>query len=420
MVFAFGSRVSSIVDGLPVTKILVTDGEERAALAVVRSLGRAGHQVDVCSPHRRPLAGGSRYAMAESRSPDPLAEPAAFARFVAEEVTRSGIELLIPISEASLRALLPRREDLRPATIPFPDAASFTAVSDKAEVLAVATGLGLSVPRQVTIDSGSTALPGALSELAFPVVIKPARSVVETGERRIKLRVGYAVDEGDLGRRLAALVPAAFPVLVQERIRGPGIGAFLLLWDGELLASFFHRRIREQPPDGGVSVYRESIASDPELLEASRRLLDRYEWRGVAMVEFKRDERSGRAFLMEVNGRFWGSLQLAIDAGVDFPALLVAAASGHRPSPVPAYRVGTRCRWWWGDVDHLIARLRSGPPAHAAGAQGGRLRAVADFLTLWRPGDHSEVLRLRDAGPFLRESVAWISNAARRRKGAGG
>ncbi len=50
------------------------------------------------------------------------------------------------------------------------------------------------------------------------------------------------------------------------------------------------------------------------------------------MVEFKADARTGTPYLMEINGRFWGSLQLAIDAGVDFPAILVAAALG---APIP-------------------------------------------------------------------------------------
>ena len=69
-----------------------------------------------------------------------------------------------------------------------------------------------------------------------------------------------------------------------------------------------------------MSVYRESVAADPDLVRRSRALLDAFGWCGVAMVEYKLDERTGTPYLMEVNGRFWGSLQLAIDAGVDFPS----------------------------------------------------------------------------------------------------
>src|SRR6185312_15979930 len=104
-------------------------------------------------------------------------------------------------------------------------------------------------------------------------------------------------------------------------------------------------------PSGGVSVYRESIVADPELVRRSRALLDRFGWCGVAMIEYKVDARTGTPYLMEINARFWGSLQLAIDAGVDFPNLLLSVAlDGARPA-MPTYRAGVRSRWWWGDVD---------------------------------------------------------------------
>jgi predicted ATP-grasp superfamily ATP-dependent carboligase len=220
--------------------------------------------------------------------------------------------------------------------------------------------------------------------------------------------VAHAATPDELARTLARFPDAAFPVLLQERVVGPGIGVFLLIWDGRVRAQFSHRRIREKPPAGGVSVYGESIASDPALVEKSAALLDRFGWCGVAMVEYKVDERTGTPVLMEINGRFWGSLQLAIDAGVDFPRLLIECAQGRVPSAPPAYEAGVRLKWWWGDVDHLLARLR-----HSDAALGlvpgspSRLRAVRDFL---RGGaaDRSETYRRDDPGPFRHETLAWF------------
>jgi len=114
---------------------------------------------------------------------------------------------------------------------------------------------------------------------------------------------------------------------------------------------------------------------------------------------------------MEVNGRFWGSLQLAIDAGVDFPALLVAAALGKPPAPVTAYTAGVRSRWFWGDVDHLVARLRrsrddlSLPPGTP-----GRWAAVRDFFRVHRGVDREEILRRDDPRPFVRETAQWLKS----------
>jgi hypothetical protein len=131
------------------------------------------------------------------------------------------------------------------------------------------------------------------------------------------------------------------------------------------------------------------------------------------MVEYKVEESTGTPYLMEINGRFWGSLQLAIDAGVDFPRILMELAMGGKPAPVMSYREGIRSRWWWGDVDHLILRLcRSDSDLSLPPGSPSRGRAILDFMKLWRPGDQSEVLRFADPRPFLKESWTWIKSSA--------
>lgn len=195
------------------------------------------------------------------------------------------------------------------------------------------------------------------------------------------------------------------------------MGIFLLLWDGELLAHFGHRRIREKPPTGGVSVLRESVPVESELLAAATNLLRGLGWRGVAMVELKVDAASGRPYVLEVNGRFWGSLQLAWDAGVDFPRLLVDAALGRPLEPLKTYRPGVRSRWLWGDTDHLFIRLKNG--ADPCNGLGSRIwsagRALGAYMAAFRPGTKCEILRVRDPGPFVRESHQRIQAVTGRR-----
>ena len=381
-------------------RVLITDGEERSALAVVRSLGQAGHHVIVCSARRRSLAGASRWARERALVPEPLAAPDAYAAAVERLIGATGAEVLLPLSEGSLLALLPQRERLG-VIFPFSSLQSFNRIRDKAEVLEVARRLGIGVPGQRVAPRPAAAPPAAA--LSFPVVLKPARSVIEGGNGnggRAKSSVMHAADAGAYGAALEAMPDGAYPLLVQERIVGPGAGVFLLIWDGEPLAAFGHRRLREKPPSGGVSVYRESAPVDERVLSLSLALLRHFDWRGVAMVEFKIDERTGKPYLMEINGRFWGSLQLAIDAGVDFPALLVAAATGERPAPVRSYGLGVRTRWWWGDVDHLLARVR-----HGDGDVGAALGA---FARATLEGAKNEVMRWNDPMPGVRETIDWF------------
>jgi predicted ATP-grasp superfamily ATP-dependent carboligase len=389
-------------------RILVTDGTQRSALAVVRSLGRAGHTVFVCGPRVPSLAGSSKYSFAEAAVANALDSPAHFVSDVSHLIERWRIDTLIPITEASLLALLPERDSLG-VVIPWPDVDTFRAVADKRSLLAAAASLGIAVPRQVVLSNEADVRALDPSLLDFPLVLKPSRSVGEHEGQRVSLGVRHVANAGALRAEIAALGNAAFPLLLQQRIIGPGIGIFLLMWDGKLLATFAHRRLREKPPSGGVSVYSESVTPDSELVEQSRMLLEQMKWRGVAMVEFKREASTGIAYLMEVNGRFWGSLQLAIDAGVDFPARLVAAASGEALPATTGYHVGTRSRWWWGDVDHLLARWRKDAATLAlpAGAPS-RWRATLDFLTFWHPHDRNEVFRLKDPRPFFRETIEWL------------
>lgn len=390
-------------------RVLVTDGGERAALAVVRSLAAAGHVVRVCSARGRSLAGASRGCAGEDRVPDPLHAPEAFAAAVRGLCAAHRMDALVPITEAAALALLPG--DARPpgVVIPLPPIDVFRAACDKRRVLQAAADAGIAVPRQRVVEGPEGRMEIGPADLRFPVVLKPARSVVETEDGRGKTRVIHAADWVRMQAGLADLPRAAYPVLVQERVQGPGTGIFLLTWEGRARALFAHRRLREKPPSGGVSVYRESVAPDPSLVARAEALLRRLDWQGVAMVEMKTDAATGVPYLMEVNGRFWGSLQLAVDAGVDFPALLLDAAFGAPAAPPPPWRPGIRSRWEWGEVDHLLARLRRSKEAlDLPPGAPGRARVLADFLAV-RRGDRREVFRWRDPAPALRETLDWLA-----------
>ncbi len=385
-------------------RVLVLDGEQRSSLAVTRSLVRAGYAVTVTAQRAWSLAGAARGATSHRLAADPLADPRAYAAEIAALAVTQSAALVVPVTDASADALLSHRS-LLPAgcALPFADAAVYDAASDKVIVHREALQQGIGITDSLVLDGPDSDIPADAP--VFPGVIKPHRSVVGGSAKR-RTSVQFVDDRDDCRRKLAALDPLAFPVLLQRRIHGPGEGIFVARWNGRSIARFAHRRLREKPPAGGVSVYRESIAADPALLAACDRLLDALDWNGVAMIEGKRDARSGRWYVMEINGRFWGSLQLAIDASVDFPALLAAAAlDGHFADP-PAWRSGLRLRWEWGDVDHLLLRLirskaRLSLPADAP----GRLATLLRWVSV-RPGrDRLEVLKLRDPLPFVVETL---------------
>jgi len=282
--------------------------------------------------------------------------------------------------------------------LPFPSYEAVRRASNKVEVLNLARSLGVPIPASLTLAS-SDALVSA-EAVGYPVVIKPACSRVLTSTGWIANSVSYADDADALMKHLTRLPAESYPVLIQERIQGPGVGVFMLFDRGRRIAQFAHRRLREKPPSGGVSVLCESTPVDPVAAHHAQGLLQHLEWHGPAMVEFKRDVRDGSLRLMEINGRFWGSLQLAIDAGVDFPRLLVDIAIGSVPDHAPNYRAGIRCRWIAGDLDSLlVSTLKSRRTQNLPRSYPGRLTSIWNFLKFSARDTHYEIERCDDFGP---------------------
>jgi predicted ATP-grasp superfamily ATP-dependent carboligase len=397
--------------------VLVTDGDQRSALAITRSLGRRGASVIVGEESDRCLASSSRYCTRQITYPSPYREPDAFDRFISRLVIRERLDVVMPVSDVTTYAIARNQDALRAhAGLAVPPFDAFERLTDKASLLHRAQKCGIPIPATHVVD-GISGLRSVQDQVTFPAVVKPTRSRIPTADGWLAARVHYVDNQADL-RRLYRETSylASYPSLIQERIVGRGLGVFVLCERGMVRTVFQHLRVRERPPSGGVSVLSESQSVDSALRQQAARLLEPLGWHGVAMLEYKENRRTGVPVLMEVNGRFWGSLQLAIDAGVDFPHLSCQLALGHRLDLPESYRVGQRTRWWVGDLDHLLLRVfnRDDGPLDAPSS---KLRAALDFVRAGAPGVRNELARADDPMPACRELWYYardLAGAARR------
>ncbi len=391
-------------------RIIVTDGETRTALAATRSLGRAGYEVAVVGALPMTLAGRSRFVKRRAVLANSELDPDAFASGIGALSAEWHADLVLPVTDGAMTSLLRKPiATLGGARLIAPPRGAYEALSDKAELLVHARAVGIPVPRTIRVELPSD-LDSVAREVSFPCVLKPHRSVVPVGGVLRHVYVGYSKDVASL-KVLAARYPAsAYPMLIQERIVGQGEGAFFLMDQGRAVTAFAHRRIREYPVSGGASTYRESIPVADDVRDCSERLLKSAGWHGAAMVEFKRSATTGIAYLMEVNGRLWGSLKLAIDSGIDFPVLLARIAMGQAvPDALSSYKTGLRVRWFWGDVNHLLDRLRhSNVDLDLSPEAPSRVRALLEFLKVHPIRDHAEVFAWDDPRPWLLESRTWL------------
>jgi predicted ATP-grasp superfamily ATP-dependent carboligase len=316
-------------------RVLVTDAEYRLTLGAIRSVGRRA-EVVALGAHRRALGFFSRYAHESVVGPAPDEEER-FLDFLQDTVEHRRIDAILAIGQSSTRALSKHAERFAGRVgLVVPGWDAMQVADSKRLTVELARQLGVRTP---TTYESVDAVP------RFPVV---AKRVVGSGEVR------YLNERAELGQL------ATPGWLLQEYVPGEGRGLFALFDRGEERAVFMHRRLREYPVTGGASTAAESI-EDPELRELGLRLLRALRWHGVAMVEFKHDSRDGGYTLMEINPKFWGSLDLAIAAGVDFPWLAVRLAMGDEVGPVPTYAVGLRFQWIFSDLLHAAARPRDLP-----------------------------------------------------------
>jgi predicted ATP-grasp superfamily ATP-dependent carboligase len=338
--------------------ILVLDANQRSALAVTRSLGSSG-AANVITADATPdsLAGNSKYSYQNLQCPSPETHPSQFLDWLVGTISNYGIDAVFPVTEISSQLILMNSERLASCQLPFADYETVMSLADKGRLLKAAQEARVPVPDYDLFNNAGEV--GVDQFQSFPVVVKPCLSKIWTGTHWISTSVKVAASREELSLILSQtdyLQHAAF--MIQSFIPGHGAGIFALFNKGKPVAYFSHRRLREKPPRGGVSVLSESVNPDPELKAYAEALLKSVSWHGVAMVEFRISD-EGLPYLMEVNTRFWGSLQLAIDSGVDFPYLLWQLCSGNAISvQEESYRVGQRLRWLLGDLDSLYLSFK--------------------------------------------------------------
>lgn len=385
-------------------RVLVFNANERSALAVTRSLGHHGVPVFTADETPSSLAGRSHYSKSYFKYPSPRTRPLEFIEYIAELILDQHIDMIMPMTELTSTLLMEHCTDLPNVALPFADLDTVQALSDKCQLMRIAANLDVPTPFTWYVSDTST-IPDILPDLTYPVVLKPGRSWQLSNREWYRHAVRFAANPEEAVAILKSDLAFQHPYMLQACVPGEGRGIFAIYDHGQPIAFFAHRRLREKPPSGGVSVFSESIAPDPVMLAYARRLLDEVKWHGVAMVEFKHDQQCGISYLMEVNTRFWGSLQLAIDAEVDFPWLLYQITCEAQVNIVNDYQLGGRLRWLLGDLDNLYLNMRR----KDIGAMK-KLAVIMAFLTPDPFRTRHEINRWDDMGPFWAELWQYVQN----------
>jgi predicted ATP-grasp superfamily ATP-dependent carboligase len=252
----------------------------------------------------------------------------------------------------------------------------------------------------------------------MPVVVKPVESWVHGAARpSVRVTCKLATTVGETMAAVEELTRLGGVVLLQEFLTGEREAVSLLYAGGEIHARFAQWAKRMQPPLGGMSVFRKSIAVPHDLGDAAERLVRAIDLEGYSEVEFRRDA-AGKPRLMEINARLSASVEVAVRAGVDFPHLLYQWASGERIARVTGYRVGSWMRFLRGDfVTTMEAVAQRGRPGVAP-----PLTALFDFAAAFFVPSGYDYFAWNDLAPgftaardFGRLAVRYVINTSFKR-----
>jgi hypothetical protein len=318
---------------------LVTDAGDRGPLAGLRGLGRAGLATVAFGP--RGSAGlRSRYADARVVAPDPADDPRGFAGALEATVEQLRPRVIYPGREEAIDAILasPRQAELRPL-LPYPRLDALERLRDKRTLPALAAEQGLETPAELA--------QGRADEIA-DVVGDRACAVKSATPRGVMGCTRIARSGAELRAILAALPPRE-PVVAQELCRGELLGLALVVdVDGCLVARFQQTASRTWPLEAGASANAVSVEPSEELVERARRLLADAGFAGLAHLQFLGT--GDRCVLIDVNPRFYGSMPLALSAGVNLPLAWHGVATGSPEPMLGDYRIGVRFRWFEGNL----------------------------------------------------------------------
>ena len=375
------------------SRVFVTDAQQRKAVPIIRALGRHGIQVVAGDSTRWSMGFFSKYCTQWVVYPSPIDTPDLFIEWLLDHLKRNTYDVLFPIDEKTLGPVTRHLEELRKYTaVPVVDHQTYMKSRDKGQTIRIALEHDIPCPKTYFV-SDVEEVRALAEKIDFPVVIKPRQSQGSRG-------IAYVQSRSELYPQYSR-IHAEYPFpLIQEFIPPGGdtfgVGA-LFNKTSELRAAFVHRRLREYPISGGPSTLRESVYA-PDLVEMGVRLLKAIGWYGVAMVEFKLDPRDNTPKLMEINPKFWGSIQLPIVSGIDFPYLLYRIATEGDVAPIFDYQVGVRCRWIIGDLLHFLRNPN-------------RFRLQPSFFQFRGDNLHYDILDREDPCPVLGMFVTYLAQA---------
>lgn len=292
----------------------------------------------------------------------PSHELGVYADALLDLAERPGVRTIVPHRPQDPFVLADNRDAFAEhVDLVVPDKSTLRRVHDREVLFEAAAEAGVAIPETRSLADAVDWDADRVVKSRYNLLTADYHDGVEAGDSSIVKSVEFARADEDIDPEAVRERMDHDPI-VQEHVPGDREYVFGALYDeGEAVATFQNRQLRQDSWTGGGGAYRESI-DVPELDEAGRAILDHLEWHGLACLEYVRDPETGEFKLLEINPRMWQSLGTAVAAGAPFPAWYWKVATGRADEVDPDYRTGVRTHYLYGELEHLVSVRRKDSP----------------------------------------------------------
>jgi predicted ATP-grasp superfamily ATP-dependent carboligase len=301
------------------------------ALSVARQLGRLGAKVYSLNEPGA-FVRHSRFCRAIDVGGDDLKQ-AWSAFLLGERSSHLHGSVLLACSDAGIELIAANRDALAERyLLDDSDPRAQLTMLNKLSTYRAAAAAGVPTPRFWVAESARD-LEAVRAELVYPLVVKPRLSHVfeaTTGKKLLEVQ-----DYAGVAEAVEAVAATGTASVLMEKIPGPDdrlCSYYTYLDDNSRPMFHFTKRVvRRYPVMTGTACYH---VTDwiPEGAELGNQLFAHVGLRGLANVEFKRDDRDGKLKLIECNARFTASDCLVARAGINLAAFVYCRVTG-RPLP---------------------------------------------------------------------------------------
>jgi len=300
-------------------KVLVTNANRKNALGAVRSLANS-YNVSAIDNNKLHISYLSRYCEKNFYNyTDPKISIVKFIKDLLNVVKTYNYDLILPIGiDTTIPISYYKKYFEEYCKVPIADYDTIIKAHDKKICLNLADKYGIPIPDTYS-PTNKKDLIKISKNIKYPVVIKLRKGSATQGLQYVKSSSELIKKYYSPIIRSDMIIDYSFP-LIQEYIKGDIYDICILFNKGKYITSLAQKRVLTNPPKGGSGLANITVQY-PELIKMSINFLKKIKWHGVAQVEYKLDE-NDQPRLMEINPKFWGTLELSIAAGINFPKLL--------------------------------------------------------------------------------------------------